>query len=349
MAVFLFANNAKTTLAGPIASGATSLTLAAGTGTLFPNPTTGQQFAMTLTSQSSATQREIVYCTARSGDICTVVRGQEGTTPLAFIAGDFADNYLTAGTTAAFTQASQLQQQAGNYGVDTGTTNAIVVSLSPAPASLASIIGSPIRVKIAHNNTGACTLTVNSLPTTILTDINGSALASGVMRANGIAQIIYNGSNFQLISPDLLTGNNTWTGSSNSYSGTVAANGDISTNSFFHAGFGATGTNDPTVACTLRDFATDNASYTHLPNGWIIVFGTIPAITPGGEAVINYPTPFPNFVASLALGSAAVNGAGGTTLVPNIGWINTTKAGFIAVNGSATLSSGVSTYIAIGR
>jgi hypothetical protein len=41
MAFLLFANNATTTLAGGIASNATSFNVAAGTGALFPSPATG--------------------------------------------------------------------------------------------------------------------------------------------------------------------------------------------------------------------------------------------------------------------------------------------------------------------
>lgn len=235
MAVFLFANNAHTTLAGPIATGATSLTLAAGTGTLFPSLTTGQQFAMTLTSQASSTQREIVYCTARSGDVCTIVRGQEGTTPLSFVAGDFADNYLTAGTTAAFIQAPQLQQQAGNYAVDTGTVNALVATFYPAPASLALLTGVPLRIKIANTNTGATTLSVNGLATTTVTDLDGSALNSGELLSGAVALIIYNGTSFQLLTPNLLTANNVWSGL-NTFSNVVSTTGTIGALTFAGSG-----------------------------------------------------------------------------------------------------------------
>ncbi len=193
MTVFLFANNATTTLAGPIAANATSVTLAAGTGALFPVPAVGQLFALTFTSQANQNLREISYCTGRSGDVCTVVRGQEGTTALAFIAGDNAANYLTAATTAAFTQASQLQAQSGDYGVDTGTVNNIVVTLNPAPASLVSITGAPIRVLIKNTNTGPSTLTITGLATTTIQNPNGAALISGQVVAGEIAEFKYVG------------------------------------------------------------------------------------------------------------------------------------------------------------
>jgi hypothetical protein len=212
--LFLYANNAATTLAGPIAATATSINLAAGTGAQFPSPAVGQQFALTFESQANANVREIAYCTARSGDVCTVLRGQEGTPATAFIAGDIVANDLTAGTCAALTQASQLQQQAPNYGVDTGTVNNIVVTLNPAPASLVSIAGSPIRVLVKFTNTGPTTLTITGLATTTVTAQDGSALASGQVIGGEIFEFYYNpGLGFELLSPYvLLSRANTWTG-----------------------------------------------------------------------------------------------------------------------------------------
>lgn len=204
MAVFLFANNARTTLAGPIASGATSLSLAAGTGGIYPNPVTGQQFAMTLTSQASASVREIVYCTARSADVCTIIRGQESTSPTAFIAGDFVDNYFTAGTAAQLVQATQLQLQAGNYAVDTGAANAYVITRTPGPGSLALTTGEPIRVKISHSNTASSTLADTGLPATVIKNPDGTTLSQNQLLLGGIAEFIFDGTAYQLHS---VTGN----------------------------------------------------------------------------------------------------------------------------------------------
>ena len=49
---------------------------------------------------------EIVHVTNVTGDVCTIVRAQEGTTALAWTAGDLFANLVTAGTLAAFQQAS---------------------------------------------------------------------------------------------------------------------------------------------------------------------------------------------------------------------------------------------------
>ena len=101
MSVFLFANNASTTLAAPISNTATSVTLASGSGSEFPNPSANQQFALTFNDAATGLLTEIVYCTGRAGDTLTIVRAQEGTVAQNWAAGDLASNFVTAGTLAA--------------------------------------------------------------------------------------------------------------------------------------------------------------------------------------------------------------------------------------------------------
>jgi hypothetical protein len=104
MSIYLFTNNAQTTLAAPINATTTTCTLATGKGSLFPNPTTGQAFTITFNDAATGLLSEICLCTARSADTLTIVRGQEGTTAQSWLAGDFASNYLTAGASNAFSQ-----------------------------------------------------------------------------------------------------------------------------------------------------------------------------------------------------------------------------------------------------
>ena len=103
--LFLFANNASTTLSAPITNTATSLTVQSGGGAEFPNPSASQQFAATLNDLATGLLSEIVYCTARAGDsFVTLLRAQEGTVALAWLAGDLIANLLTAGQMAAMVQ-----------------------------------------------------------------------------------------------------------------------------------------------------------------------------------------------------------------------------------------------------
>ena len=290
MTVFLFANNAHTTLAGPIAATATTINLAAGTGSLFPVPGVGQQFAMTLTSQSNTNIKEIVYVTTRATDVVTVVRAQEGTTALAFIAGDFADNYLTAGTTAAFTQATQLQQQSGNYAVDTGTVNNIAVTFTPAPASLAQLVGVHLRIKVANTNTSGVTIAVNGLAATVLVNTDQGTMDAGRVTAGSVIMVLYDGVHFQLLAYSVLSHNNVWAGTTNAFQnitatsvvatalngtsgiigGVTLAGGNVNApTGSLQAGFGAFGTGIPGIATLLKDFLTEGTA-TRFPNGYLV-------------------------------------------------------------------------------
>ena len=107
---FLFANNANSTLAAPISSTATSLSVAAGAGSNFPNPTGGATFSATLVDKATGLLREIVYVTAVSSDtFTTVARGQEGTTAVSWNAGDYVQNLVTNGALSAFVQSDSVQ------------------------------------------------------------------------------------------------------------------------------------------------------------------------------------------------------------------------------------------------
>ena len=92
----LFTNNASTSLASGITSGATSLTVVTGQGALFPTITGSNIFYLTLQNQAGTTPIEIVKVTARSGDTMTIVRGQDNTTASAFNAGDKVELRLPA-------------------------------------------------------------------------------------------------------------------------------------------------------------------------------------------------------------------------------------------------------------
>ena len=101
---FVFANNAGTTLGSPVNTTQTTITLSSGAGSLFPSPTGSQQFAVSMLDALTRSVYEIMYCTSRTGDVLTVLRAQEGTTARSWLAGDFVNNYITAGTAANFAQ-----------------------------------------------------------------------------------------------------------------------------------------------------------------------------------------------------------------------------------------------------
>lgn len=82
MAKQIFSNNASATLAVSLIIADTTVQVQSGYGTLFPSPTNGDWFLATL--EDNGGNSEIVKCTARSGDLLTVVRAQESTSAQAF-------------------------------------------------------------------------------------------------------------------------------------------------------------------------------------------------------------------------------------------------------------------------
>lgn len=100
----LFTNNAVSLLASPISATSTSLTVMAGLGDLFPQPsgTGNDYFLITLEDEACAVQ-EIIKVTGRSGDVfifSLADRGQEDTTPLAWTASHDADTLVDHRITA---------------------------------------------------------------------------------------------------------------------------------------------------------------------------------------------------------------------------------------------------------
>ncbi len=92
-----------------------------------------------------------------------------------------------------------VQSNVYNFANAAGTANAIAITLSPAPASLAALVGASITIKTVSANTGAVTLNVNGLGATSVTGIGGSALGAGAIPANSIIEIVYTGTSFLLI------------------------------------------------------------------------------------------------------------------------------------------------------
>lgn len=206
----LFSNNASSTVAGAITPTDTTVNIAPGTGIEFPNPINpGDFFTLTFYDQQTKTINEITHCTARAGDTLTIVRGQEGTTPAAWSAGDIAANLITAGTLASFVQAAAPAAVTTDVytGIDTSTDpTQIIAATNPVPASLQ--IGMLFLIKML-NGKGPPVTSVGPPPVTgdVMMQLNGNA-GIAVRKTDGSSFIggeligseeypfIYNGTNF---------------------------------------------------------------------------------------------------------------------------------------------------------
>ena len=85
----------------------------------------------------------------------------------------------------------------GNYAADSGSANAYVVTLANLTTTYNA--GLPIQFKAANTNTGASTLNVNSQGAKNIY-FNNAALAANVIQANAIVSVVYDGTQFQMLS-----------------------------------------------------------------------------------------------------------------------------------------------------
>ena len=293
MSLYQFTNNANTTLGSAISSGATTITVATGTGILFPTLGTGQYFTATLfaAGSSTGTPNEIVRVTARTGDTMTVLRGQEGTTAQSWNVGDSFSNFITAGLLNNLVGLNDVQSQFGNSAVDAGSTNAGVVTLSPAITSLASILYSPIRVlKINTANTGAYTLNVNGLGAKSVLS-NGAALLNNQLAASTVYEVSWNGTNFDLLSSLAVLGTNSVSNSilSQMASQTVKANLTGSTANASDATLAALAT-----ALGFGSYSLGTTGYYSFPAGFTVQWGaaTVASGSSTTPQVFSFPIAF---------------------------------------------------------
>lgn len=190
----LYANNAYSTLGSPVSSsGQTTITVT--NGAVFPSPTGNQFFRITVTLVSAPnTVIEIMYCTSRTGNNLTVMRGQEGTTATTWVTGSLCANEATAGTYNQFMQPY--------VGVDTGAVNGYLVS-TPQHQT-AYYTGMPCTFYSLNANTStAPTLDLNGLGAAAIKNANGSALLTGQLPANTPISVVFNSDDFswRLVSP----------------------------------------------------------------------------------------------------------------------------------------------------
>ena len=198
--ILLSANNANTTLAAGISSSTTTIVMATGTGALFPSPGTNQYFPLTLNDALTGLVYEICWCTSRTGDNLTVLRGQEGTTARAWLLGDYAYNANTAGniqTGRAFSAANNPTLPFTVPATHNGITQICAATGTITLPAVSGIVDG-FLCPIVCNSSGA-TITVNtnsaavSLPTgNTSTTFTLSGLDSYIVLQWNLAETMWN-------------------------------------------------------------------------------------------------------------------------------------------------------------
>ena len=162
--VAIFANNATGKLGGDVTTSSTTLILQTGNGALFPSPTAGDYFPITVVKADGTL--EIMKCTARSVDTLTVTRSQEGTTAKAFTIGDRVSLRMTAGSLVDFVSNKQ-----------------------PLDATLTALAGVATAADKLIYATGADTFATTTLTAFIRTVLD-DATASDVLTTLGMSTFI---------------------------------------------------------------------------------------------------------------------------------------------------------------
>lgn len=154
-----FSNNASTTLAGSLTNVATSLSVAAGDGTLFPTLVAGDFFMATLIKLVGGVPvYEIVKVTARATDVFTIVRAQEGTTAVTFAAGDRLENRMTAAVAERLTKRVASVASSSTPTPNADTTDLYHITALAATATFGAPTGTPsdgqqILMRVKDNGT----------------------------------------------------------------------------------------------------------------------------------------------------------------------------------------------------
>jgi hypothetical protein len=94
---------------------------------------------------------------------------------------------------------ASLAQAVLPYAADAGSTDAYAVTLTPAPAAYTA--GMVVHFKANTVNTGAATLNVNGLGAKTIVKSLNLTLHDGDIKAGQLVSVIYDGTNFQLLSP----------------------------------------------------------------------------------------------------------------------------------------------------
>jgi len=140
---------------------------------------------------TSLTAGSQYYISGTAGTISTTVGAN-----MRFVGWALSTNELLMATDSVY---GVDQDGSTLYAADSVGTDSYAVTLTPTPP--AYFTGMVVRFKAGTANTGACTLNVNSLGAKTIKKNVSDDMATGDILQNQIVEVIYDGTNFQIISP----------------------------------------------------------------------------------------------------------------------------------------------------
>lgn len=322
----LFTNNASSTLSAGIDGSSVTIQVATGTGARFPQPAgAGQFFDLVIENRRiSPPTREIVRCTARSGDAMTVTRATQGTTATVFSTGAVVSNRATAsGLTSLRDDAVLAQRYLGSFVASAAPTlrndgtalqsgdmfyNATIKTIMVRQSGVwfsSDLVVGDRDVTGDLGVAGDTHLVGNLMVDGAISsgdgvEIDGAATVTGALNVGGAVTVtgaahlgtgagtVHSTSNDLDITGGLSVTGNTTVGGSSTVTGDQGVTGNMVVGGILSIG--------GTRVATLEDVSgTQNSQ--NLPNGNVFKWGSDATASggfPAGIVRITYATPFPN-------------------------------------------------------
>lgn len=155
---------------------------------------------VTVTNYPSGTAASIYSTNGTASPIAGGIATADVTGQVAFFVpnGAYTLVYAVAGTPYKTKTPVQMFDPLGFVaGTDTGSANVYVVTSSAYPVSL--YVGLQLEFLATHANTGASTLNLNATGNQPINQPGGSALIAGMIQANGLTRLEWDGAEWQLI------------------------------------------------------------------------------------------------------------------------------------------------------
>ena len=212
---FLNKNDAVSTVAVDFDAASTEIILATGTGADFPLPDLSETyFVGTLSDAATRQVKEIVWVIQRSGDVLTVIRGQENTIALNWDAGAFFENLWTAGQAQSVVQVDEVPPSI-SLEVDLVEIDAIDINDPPASVDGQDLVSGNTLLLTGMLDpvfNGGWRFNGLDVPLSRMTQMPNGATISAPYVVDVLFGDKYSGTNWKLDQPSFVVGtdSNTW-------------------------------------------------------------------------------------------------------------------------------------------